>query len=1155
MHMKSSVLVFLFLGLLSGLVPKVFAQSGKGKIKMVVQNLAEGSLTSASLSEDSKYFACVDAFNNRLLIWNVHLGRIIHSIPNDPMTNVEFSKDGKYVVTGCQNGSVKVWSVSDGKLFHSFNPKMQMQFAAFAGDEDQHLMIKSAGLVSILDLKKGKIVRSLKTTQKPDQPKKEQLLGVNYFNDNYRTNSMNKRFFVLNLDQEKLGVYNTSNLKLIQSIQPSLCDEVHISSSGKYMLTTTFYVDYNTNEALLQLFDVKTAQVIDSVRMNKEDWQKFVGKRGFVFEEDGGIRNYHLDGNFFLDCVLKDSLSDGKIPNQEILLKSIERLHLLLSDYGQYNYNDETVVLNYTFKKPNRLNGLYVKHIANNRVLRKIGYSGLRIKQALNSPNRSYLIVNGETEQFQENKKENNTFQYYKRDKTYLYQYYLWNLRYGNLENQMVVSETINKFDIIKYKRHSRSWFNTDNTLFIHSAQSNYGLPEFEKVKDVTYKDKLYDDQIPLPPPMHMNVNGDSIQYSLFTKEKEGDGLFYWLDSLFLTRTNLSKGKEQLIPICKLTIEEDIYRFSQIKTSPDKKWMACMLNYSNGRFYSKDNIILVIWDKENPSDHRVIGTSKKPNYSEYFEFIDNSNILLSEGDGFFNVYDIERGKLGKEKYPIESYTDVLSQVPDSLYLGVKGDGKVDLFSLKNNQYELKFSFIKLNDNEWLTTSPDHYYYGSKKAPNSLHFVIGEKILSFEQFDLKFNRPDIILQRLGSKDSLLIRAYNRAYKKRLKKMGFTEDMLKSDMQLPELKITNFEYLPSITDSSYIFLNLHMKDEMYPLDRINLWINDVAIFGSAGISIKDRMSNESAHQLKVPLTKGQNKVEVSVLNGAGVESYKEMIELECTAGKEKPDLYVVSIGESNFEDEKYNLTYAAKDAGDISALLSKSELYGKIHSKILINEQVTRSNILELKSFLKQAGINDEVVIFIAGHGVLDENLDYYLATYDMDFENPSEKGLAYEDLEGILDGILPLKKLLVIDACHSGEIDKEEVELIAGNNIERGDVQFRTVGAKAVPKLGIQRTSDLAKSLFTDLRKGTGANVISSSGGMEFAMESAEWKNGLFTYCFINGMSSKAADLNSDGEIWLSEMQLYLFKEVSKLSNNMQRPTSRMENRAFDYRLW
>lgn len=475
---------------------------------------------------------------------------------------------------------------------------------------------------------------------------------------------------------------------------------------------------------------------------------------------------------------------------------------------------------------------------------------------------------------------------------------------------------------------------------------------------------------------------------------------------------------------------------------------------------------------------------------------------------------------------------------------------------KTTNIEKYVALVQAEKKEFIFYTPDGYYMGSNNLNEIIYFEFGNDVYPFEQFDLKYNRPDIILDRLGYADSTLIEAYHNAYLKRLKKMGFTEDMLQDDFHLPEIKIDNFEEMPTIHDQGGIDIKLNIKDSKYKLDRINVWVNDVAIYGVNGISLRDKNIQEYTTELSVHLAKGKNKVQVSVLNQAGAESYKETLEIECTKGKDKPDLYLITIGESKFKQSDYNLTYAAKDANDMAALFSKSKAYGSVYTNTLVNEQVTKENVLALRSFLEQADINDQVMIFIAGHGVLDANLDYYFATYDMDFTNPSDRGIAYDDLEGLLDGIKPLKKTLIIDACHSGEIDKDEVDLIAiTDSKEEGDIQFRAVGNSAQPKLGIQNTSELTKLLFTDLRKGTGATVISSAGGMEFAMESADWNNGLFTYCLLIGITSGDADLNKDGEIWLSELQKYVQAQVTLLSNGKQQPTSRIENQLVDYRVW
>ncbi|MBN2683402.1 MAG: caspase family protein, partial [Bacteroidales bacterium] len=534
---------------------------------------------------------------------------------------------------------------------------------------------------------------------------------------------------------------------------------------------------------------------------------------------------------------------------------------------------------------------------------------------------------------------------------------------------------------------------------------------------------------------------------------------------------------------------------------------------------------------------------------------DGCQILASSSNYNIDVYDSKSGAL---IHTLKGHKDRINSAyfsKNSKNIVTASDDNITIvWDAITGKILAKFFMIDEKDNLNLTS--DNYYLGSKSAINGLYWIINNKtIYPFDQFDLKYNRPDIVLERLGYADSTLIAAYHQAYLKRLKKMNFTEDMLKDDFHIPEIKIENFEELPTIINEKEINLDLNLNDSKYPLDRINVWVNDVAVYGTDGISIRDKNTMDYKTKIPVSLAKGENKVQVSVLNQAGAESYKESFYINCEAGKEQPDLYLITLGGSKYQNESFNLTYASKDAGDLAEVFKKSSVYKNIFTKTLINEQLTKENVLELKNFLKTADINDQVIIFLAGHGVLDENLDYYLATYDIDFNNPAKRGLAYEELESLLDGIKPLKKALFMDACHSGEIDKEEVELMAQTEVKTGDIQFRTVGTSPTPKLGSQNTSELTRSLFADIRKGTGATVISAAGGMEFAMESGEWKNGLFTYCLINGLQSKSADLNKDGKIMLSELQKYVQDEVVKLSGGKQQPTSRIENLEGDFGVW
>jgi hypothetical protein len=94
-----------------------------------------------------------------------------------------------------------------------------------------------------------------------------------------------------------------------------------------------------------------------------------------------------------------------------------------------------------------------------------------------------------------------------------------------------------------------------------------------------------------------------------------------------------------------------------------------------------------------------------------------------------------------------------------------------------------------------------------------------------------------------------------------------------------------------------------------------------------------------------------------------------------------------------------------------------------------------------------------------------------------------------------------------------------------------------------------------QELFTNLSKGNGAVVISAAGGLEYAYEGPDWKNGVFTYCVRNGLENGQADMNNDKIITVNELKEYLGKEVETLTAGQQKPTSRRENLEYDWKVW
>ncbi|MBK6836391.1 MAG: caspase family protein [Bacteroidetes bacterium] len=505
---------------------------------------------------------------------------------------------------------------------------------------------------------------------------------------------------------------------------------------------------------------------------------------------------------------------------------------------------------------------------------------------------------------------------------------------------------------------------------------------------------------------------------------------------------------------------------------------------------------------------------------------------------------------------------------EKIYNALRDNGAMTTLSwflCEPRTYEPIASVFIGADNEWVMWSNDGYFTSSRKGSRYIGFHVNQgsdkeaKFYPFEQFDLKLNRPDIIYERLALGDKEYSEMLLAAHNKRVKKMGMKEEDLSGDMHVPEVIIESESKEVNEKNFQLIF---DAVDEKYDLDRVNVYVNDVPIYGKDGISLKAKAIKKTKQNLSIELLPGKNKIQVSALNVKGVESLKETISVfyKTADNNEKPTLYIVTIGTSKYTDANYNLNYAAKDAQDVAKLFADAKgansPYANVVTKTLTNEQVTKESIKQLKTTLAGAKVNDVVMIFVAGHGLLDEKFDYYFATHNIDFNKPGINGIAYEEIESLLDGIKAIKKMLFMDTCHSGEVDKDDVVAVANTETEQGNVMFRAVGATVKEKsASLKKTSELMKEMFTDLRRGTGATIISSAGGAEFAMESADWKNGLFTYCMLHGLKDKAADLNKDGEVWLSELQNYLTEEVRKLSKGKQVPTARSENLVLDYRVW
>jgi hypothetical protein len=515
------------------------------------------------------------------------------------------------------------------------------------------------------------------------------------------------------------------------------------------------------------------------------------------------------------------------------------------------------------------------------------------------------------------------------------------------------------------------------------------------------------------------------------------------------------------------------------------------------------------------------------------------------------------------------------------------DGSIDVLHFDNEgQVKHPASIRFTTRGEPVVMLADNTYVNLGKSTDGIHFSDGQRTYPFEQFDLRLNRPDIVLERLGAPaDAVAIARQLR--EKRLKRMGVTEEMLKPDFHVPELEIVGD--VPATTDGNEINVAIKASDSKYPLERLRVYVNNVPVNGRDGELLREEAKSNDRligritgalsaspagpqtleRTIPVKLAAGRNKIQVSVLNNAGAESLYANAEVNCTAQRPKPTLYAVALGVSDYANPDWNLKYAAKDANDVlERIKAKSGAsYSEVKELLLTDKQVTKESVAQIKDFLKDATIDDTVLMFVAGHGLLNSKYDYYFGTTNIDFNNPSENGIAFEEFDDLLASLPCLKKSLLIDTCHAGELDEEEKTLLAsaggttaplptGNGIAMRSIGTRGMNVKAIEGArGASEWYDRLQGLFVDLRRGSGSTILSSSAGAEYALESSEQQNGLFTYAVLEALDGKKeADTDKDGSIEMSELGEYVKKRVSGLTNNKQTPNTRRVNLEGDFTL-
>jgi hypothetical protein len=392
-----------------------------------------------------------------------------------------------------------------------------------------------------------------------------------------------------------------------------------------------------------------------------------------------------------------------------------------------------------------------------------------------------------------------------------------------------------------------------------------------------------------------------------------------------------------------------------------------------------------------------------------------------------------------------------------------------------------------------------------------------------RFRSKYYRPDIIdkILDLGSEEE--------AISKLNEDTGRKNDYGKlTDHYPPVIEITSPKSIFK-TSNKQITIQYRVRTPSgNPVTGIKVLIDGRPVIGTKGLSIVSTLQESPIRTIKVDIPEKDCVISLiaqSKYNFSNPAHLEIDWENKTDMVTEKPRLFILAIGVSNYNEANLKLRYASKDASDFVNLMlkQKGKMYRDISVKTLLDKEANTSNILDgLEWIQRETKSTDYAMIFMSGHGVNDSMGQYYFLPSNFESEKFKSTGVSYIEIKNTLNSIQG-KVIFFGDTCHSANV------------------------------FGKNNSSDITVLINELSDAENGIVVFTSSTKNQVSLEDEDWGNGAFTKALLEGLSGKA-DYSKKGKITINMLDLYISERVKELTKDRQTPATSKPDTIADFQI-
>jgi WD40 repeat protein len=411
------------------------------------------------------------------------------------------------------------------------------------------------------------------------------------------------------------------------------------------------------------------------------------------------------------------------------------------------------------------------------------------------------------------------------------------------------------------------------------------------------------------------------------------------------------------------------------------------------------------------------------------------------------------------------------------------DNTTKLWDLKSGQTIA--TLVTIDSTDWVVATPSGLFDASPGAMKLMYYIQGLEVIELEQLKERYYEPGLLSKIMGFDKNELRNVAN------FNQVALYPE-IKAKIEKSQLAVELTERSGGLGKLSCFINNKEVQEDINP-KRLKTLSLDLNIFS------------------KYYQTDTLNTIALRAYNQEGwlkSQAYELIYRPANSPGvKTIPHLYAIVVGTSNYAGDRLDLRFADLDAEAMAKAFQStgSALFGTGHTSVQLlstsaaAEMSSKDNIRQAFSHIAaNSSPADVLVVYFSGHGIAygdAEKAQFYYLTKDIgseDLSDPeirSKYAISSDTLTKWLTDIPAKKQVMILDACNAGKV----LETLAA--LDKKELDPSQIRA------------------FDRMKDRTGMFILTGSAADQVSYEASQYGQGLLTYSLLQGMSGLALKEN------------------------------------------